>query len=81
MEMEIEEYVCSLLLSSCGHGSSCHGKWSDDDEVLSSLEERASESSEEDSISLTKVRTASRLTGFLIPIATSKLEIQEEKKK
>ena len=38
-------------------------------------EDRASESSEEDSISLTKVRTASRLTGFLIPIATTKLEI------
>jgi len=40
------------------NGLSCHGKWSDDDEVLSSLEERASDSSEEDSISLTKVRAA-----------------------
>jgi len=42
--------------------SSCYGNWSDGDEVLSSLEERAYDSSEKDSITLTKVRTASRLT-------------------
>ena len=53
--MALEDYVCSLLLSRCGHGSSCYGKRSDDDEVLSSLEERAYDSSEEDSITLTKV--------------------------
>ena len=29
LEIAIEDYICSLLLSRCGHGSSCYGKWSD----------------------------------------------------